>query len=97
MLGFMQSGPRRTNDVLAAQMREWCHKEGWRLAEVYAETSNNGAFESLLRAIKKHEVRGVLFPSYRHLGPRMLDRIVTLTADYGVGTYSLSGEKSPAP
>uniref|UniRef100_UPI000B3BDDC7 hypothetical protein n=1 Tax=Pseudomonas sp. SID14000 TaxID=1986221 RepID=UPI000B3BDDC7 len=80
VLGFVRvdgvSG--RLETALTGQLASWAQCEWFFLGVTYRELQGNGAFESLLEAITRHDPVGVVVPSFEHLGPAPEARVATI-------------------
>jgi hypothetical protein len=90
VLGFVRvvSGPAAAEIELTGRMAGWAHREGYALGVTYREQDGNGAFESLLQAIKRHGAAGVVVPSFEHLAPCPETRVRELRERAGVSVYA---------
>jgi hypothetical protein len=91
MLGFVRvDGAAAAEIELTGRMAGWAYREGYVLGVTYREQPGNGAFESLLQAITRHEAAGVVVPSFDHLGPGPEARVRAIRERAGVSVYAVS-------
>jgi hypothetical protein len=91
VLGFIRTTGLRAQDEmeLVAQLAAWAHREGFLLGVTYREQPGNGAFETLLQAIKSHAAVGVAVPSFEHLGPTPEARVGAIRERGGASVYAV--------
>jgi hypothetical protein len=97
VLGFVRAEglPTRTETALNGALASWAHREGYLLGVIYRELAGNGAFDSLLQAIKTHDAVGVVVPDYAHLGPTPEARVTAVRNTGRAAVYAIS--PTPAP
>lgn len=74
IIGFYRADPHVQSMATAnvAVMSAWSHREGYLLGAPYRDADGNGALETVLDRLSKHEdVVGVVVPSLDHLGPEV--------------------------
>jgi hypothetical protein len=91
MLGFVRFNGTAVAEIeLTGRMAGWAHREGYVLGVTYREQSGNGAFESLLQAITRHDAVGVIVPTFEHLGPCPEARVRAIRERTGVSVYAVA-------
>lgn len=90
ILGFLRiDGAPAAQIELTGRMAGWAYREGYVLGVTYREQPGNGAFESLLQAITRHDAAGVVVPSFDHLGPRPEARVRAIRERTGVSVHAM--------
>lgn len=80
LIGFYRADVRRLETALVGALATWCHREGYELGTPYRDDGINGALETMIAALAREDVTGVVVPSLEHLGPLVEQHVGAIKA-----------------
>lgn len=78
VVGFYRAG--RSDVADQAVLATWCTAEGYTLGAPYREEDGNGAFDTMLAALARSDVAGVVIPGLDHFGVDHAARVAAIDA-----------------